>query len=97
MGVAESDVPTRRLLALLIGTVCAADGADTSCASDIGKDRVCCGTNRDGLCETCERSPLNLHHRGVEVVVDVVVAGILDHVKVGRSLLQRWGEAEPAR
>jgi 4-hydroxy-3-polyprenylbenzoate decarboxylase len=37
------------------------------------------------------------HPRHVEDMVDFVVARILDQLQVSHTLLQRWGEAEPAR
>jgi 4-hydroxy-3-polyprenylbenzoate decarboxylase len=37
------------------------------------------------------------HPRHVEDLVDFVVARILDQLQVSHTLLQRWGEAEPAR
>jgi 4-hydroxy-3-polyprenylbenzoate decarboxylase len=37
------------------------------------------------------------HPRHVEDLVDFVVARILDQLQVRHTLLQRWGEAEPAR
>jgi len=37
------------------------------------------------------------HPRHVEDLVDFVVARILDQLQVSHSLLQRWGEAAPAR
>ncbi|MER2626509.1 MAG: flavin prenyltransferase UbiX [Accumulibacter sp.] len=37
------------------------------------------------------------HPRHVEDMVDFVVARILDQLQVRHTLLQRWGEAEPAR
>jgi 4-hydroxy-3-polyprenylbenzoate decarboxylase len=37
------------------------------------------------------------HPRHVEDMIDFVVARILDQLQVSHTLLQRWGEAEPAR